>query len=89
MSPNPRPRRRRIRIGHVPVDVVTMTETVDDIEAMIASGEGGSVFTPNVDHVVLADDNERLRQAYQTVSLAIADGMPILWAAWLLGVPLP
>ena len=73
----------------MPVDVVTMAETVDDIEEMITSGAGGSVFTPNVDHVVLADEDERLRQAYQTVSLSIADGMPILWAARLLGVPLP
>jgi N-acetylglucosaminyldiphosphoundecaprenol N-acetyl-beta-D-mannosaminyltransferase len=82
-------RRRRIRIGHVPVDVVTMQDTLDDIEAMIASGRGGSVFTPNVDHVVLADENERLRRAYQGVSLSIADGMPILWASRLLRDPLP
>jgi N-acetylglucosaminyldiphosphoundecaprenol N-acetyl-beta-D-mannosaminyltransferase len=83
------PNRRRIHIGHVPVDAVTMDQTVDDIEAMITSGEGGSVFTPNVDHVVLADEDEQLRHAYETVSLSIPDGMPILWASRLLGTPLP
>jgi len=87
MTPPPK-RRTRIRLGHVPIDVVTMAETLDDIEAMITSGTGGMVFTPNVDHVVLADENVRLREAYQDVTLSLADGMPILWASSLLRLPL-
>ena len=66
-----------------------MAETVNDIEAMITSGEGGSVFTPNVNHVVLVDEDDRLRRAYENVSLSIADGMPIVWSSRLLGVPVP
>jgi N-acetylglucosaminyldiphosphoundecaprenol N-acetyl-beta-D-mannosaminyltransferase len=55
----------------------------------VAAGEGGAVFTPNVDHVVLAHENPRLREAYARSSLSLADGMPLLWTARALGTPLP
>jgi N-acetylglucosaminyldiphosphoundecaprenol N-acetyl-beta-D-mannosaminyltransferase len=80
---------RRLRIGHLLVDEVSFAETLDAVAAMVESGKGGSVFTPNVDHVVMAEHDERFRQAYADASLCIPDGMPILWAARLLGAPLP
>ncbi len=73
----------------MPVDSVTMAQAVDAIQLLITSGAGGSVFTPNVDHVVLAEGNPRLRRAYENVSLSLADGMPILWASRILRQPLP
>jgi N-acetylglucosaminyldiphosphoundecaprenol N-acetyl-beta-D-mannosaminyltransferase len=79
----------RFRLGHLHVDEVTFGETLDAIATMISRGEGGSVFTPNVDHVVMAEHDERFRRAYASASLCIADGMPILWAARLLRAPLP
>jgi N-acetylglucosaminyldiphosphoundecaprenol N-acetyl-beta-D-mannosaminyltransferase len=80
---------RRLRLGHLHVDEVTFGQALDAIAAMIASGRGGAVFTPNVDHVVMADHDERFRRAYEGAALSLADGMPILWAARLLGAPLP
>jgi N-acetylglucosaminyldiphosphoundecaprenol N-acetyl-beta-D-mannosaminyltransferase len=80
---------RRIRLGGLPIDHLTFSQALDAIAAMIAAGEGGSVFTPNVDHVVMAAHDERFRVAYEAASLCLADGMPVLWAARLLGVPLP
>jgi N-acetylglucosaminyldiphosphoundecaprenol N-acetyl-beta-D-mannosaminyltransferase len=59
------------------------------VEQLVALGEGGAVFTPNVDHVVLADEDAGLRDSYSRVNLSLADGMPMLWAARLLGKPLP
>ncbi|MDB4993208.1 MAG: glycosyl transferase, WecB/TagA/CpsF family [Myxococcaceae bacterium] len=79
----------RLRIGKLVVDSVTFEEALAATIAMWKSGRGGSVFTPNVDHTVLVDDNERFARAYERVGLSIADGMPILWAARLLGYPLP
>jgi N-acetylglucosaminyldiphosphoundecaprenol N-acetyl-beta-D-mannosaminyltransferase len=80
--------RGRFQLGHLHVDDITFAETLDAIAAMVSQGEGGSVFTPNVDHVVMAEHDERFRHAYASASLCIADGMPILWAARLLGAPL-
>jgi N-acetylglucosaminyldiphosphoundecaprenol N-acetyl-beta-D-mannosaminyltransferase len=47
------------------------------------------VFTPNVDHIVLADENERFRRAYGAADLSLVDGMPVLWASHLVGPALP
>ena len=80
---------RRIELGPVPVDAVTFTTALDRIEDLVCAGQGGAVFTPNVDHVVLAHENPRMREAYARASLSLADGMPLLWTARALGTPLP
>jgi N-acetylglucosaminyldiphosphoundecaprenol N-acetyl-beta-D-mannosaminyltransferase len=79
----------RVRVGGVPVDRLTMTEAVDAIEDLVRAGRGGSVFTPNVDHIVQCQDDALLRAAYEAVSLSLADGMPVVWASRLLGRALP
>ena len=47
------------------------------------------MFTPNVDHVVLAEQDQRFRSAYEQVSLSLVDGTPVLWASRILGRSLP
>ncbi len=79
----------RFHLGHVPVDRVTFDGALAAISAMVTSGSGGAVFTPNVDHVVLAEEDEDFRRAYADVDLAVADGMPIVWASHMLGVKVP
>ena len=44
-----------LRIGRIRVDAVTQAEAIDVIDMLIAQGEGGRVYTPNIDHVVMAD----------------------------------
>jgi N-acetylglucosaminyldiphosphoundecaprenol N-acetyl-beta-D-mannosaminyltransferase len=78
-----------LRLGPVRVDPVTLREALHSVEELVARGEGGAVFTPNIDHVVLADENPRMRAAYARVSLSLADGVPLLWASRLLRQPLP
>ncbi len=78
-----------LKLGPVRVDAVTMEGALDAVEALVSGGEGGAVFTPNVDHVVVADENPRMRAAYARASLSLADGMPLLWASRLMGQPLP
>ncbi|MGH7270426.1 MAG: WecB/TagA/CpsF family glycosyltransferase [Polyangiaceae bacterium] len=80
---------RRLALGPVPVDAVTLDEALGEVERIVASGEGGAVFTPNVDHVVLASGNARMQSAYARATLSIPDGMPIVWASRLLGEPVP
>jgi N-acetylglucosaminyldiphosphoundecaprenol N-acetyl-beta-D-mannosaminyltransferase len=82
-------RPRRVRLGQVPIDSLTFAEAIDAIDALIARGKGGTVFTPNVDHVVQAEENERFRDAYAAAALSLVDGMPVLWASRLIGSPLP
>jgi len=79
----------RVRIGELEIDPLTFEQALDAIVALVRRGEGGTVFTPNVDHVVQVEDDERLRAAYRDASLSLVDGMPVLWAARLLGRRLP
>lgn len=85
----PVPARRRLRIGHLEVDVLGLEEALAAIEALVDARRGGVVFTPNVDHVVKAERDAELRAAYAAADLALADGMPLVWASRLLGTPLP
>ena len=80
---------RRLAFGPVPIDSVTMAEALDEVERMVMAGEGGAVFTPNVDHIVIASENPRMRAAYARASLSIVDGTPVVWASQLFDVPLP
>jgi N-acetylglucosaminyldiphosphoundecaprenol N-acetyl-beta-D-mannosaminyltransferase len=81
--------RGRVRIGELWMDALTFAEALDEIAALVAAGRGGSVLTPNVDHIVTAESHAGLREAYRRASLSLVDGMPVLWAARLLGTPLP
>lgn len=76
-------------MGDVWVDVLDSRSALAAVERLVDAGQGGSVFTPNVDHVVKASRNPAFRDAYSRVSLSLADGMPLIWASHLLGCPLP
>jgi N-acetylglucosaminyldiphosphoundecaprenol N-acetyl-beta-D-mannosaminyltransferase len=79
----------RVRIGKVWIDALSFDGALDAIEALVEGGQGGSVFTPNVDHIVTAEDNAPFQAAYLEASLSLADGQPLLWAARWLRTPLP
>jgi N-acetylglucosaminyldiphosphoundecaprenol N-acetyl-beta-D-mannosaminyltransferase len=81
--------RNRVRIGQLPVDSVTFDEALGKIAELVDRGNGGAVFTPNVDHVVKAEKHVEFRRAYSRADLCLADGMPIVWASRLLGSSIP
>src|SRR5215471_3735489 len=79
----------RLRIGQVWIDNLNFDQALSEIERLVDSRRGGFIFTPNVDHVVLAETDVEFRNAYQAASLSLADGQPLIWTSRLLGVPLP
>src|SRR5260370_10958235 len=79
----------RLRLGQIPIDRLTFAEALDAIEGLIRAGRGGTVFTPNVDHVVLAEQDELFRSAYRETDLSLVDGVPVVWASRLFGPRLP
>ena len=79
----------RVRIGQLPIDVVDFAGALDAIDRLVRAGNGGTVFTPNVDHVVMAEHDLRFRAAYAEAALSLVDGVPVLWASRLLRTPLP
>jgi N-acetylglucosaminyldiphosphoundecaprenol N-acetyl-beta-D-mannosaminyltransferase len=78
-----------MQVGRLSFDRLTFAEALTEIAALVDRGRGGIVFTPNVDHVVMARDSAALRRAYAAADLSLADGQPVVWASHLLGEPLP
>lgn len=76
---------RRVKIGNVPVDAVTFEEAVQ----AIAELRHGTVFTPNVDHVVTAERDRRFAAAYARATLSLPDGFPLVALSRLSRTPLP
>lgn len=81
----------RIRLFGVTIDAVQMRDAVDRVFDWIDARDGACryVVTPNVDHTVMLKENGRLREVYQHAAMVLADGLPVVLAARLLGRPLP
>lgn len=79
----------RVRVGALALDVLDKPAAIDAIVRLVRDGRGGTVFTPNVDHIVQAEHDSVFREAYLRTDLSLVDGTPVLWAARLLGTPLP
>jgi N-acetylglucosaminyldiphosphoundecaprenol N-acetyl-beta-D-mannosaminyltransferase len=80
---------KRVRVGSLEVDALNRSEALDAIVRLVREGRGGTVYTPNVDHIVQAEHDEAFRAVYDRATLSLVDGTPVLWAARLLGTPLP
>lgn len=84
--------RKSLIMLSVPVDDLTMDRALSRIEEFIASGRASGrshqVATVNADFVVNALHDPELRHILQAADMATADGMPLVWGARLLGVPL-
>lgn len=91
-TPKPTPfttGRPRLHIGQLAIDQLTFEDAVQQIGRLVDLHQGGYVFTANVDHVVLAEDNAQFREAYSRAAISVVDGMPIVWASKAMDVTLP
>ena len=80
---------KRIRLGQIYAHEVTFSEALSCIGDLIEQGKGGFVVTPNVDHVMQAEDSEALRDAYRDASLSLVDGKPLVWLSHFMGHACP
>ncbi|MDZ7630062.1 MAG: WecB/TagA/CpsF family glycosyltransferase [Gemmatimonadaceae bacterium] len=85
----PAPVRHQVRFGRLWVDALAFDDAIEAVRQLVASRKGGAIFTPNVDHVVMADEHMGLRRAYRRAALSLADGMPLVWTSRILGLQIP
>jgi len=85
----PRCVRQRVRIGKIDIDPLRFHEVLDIIDELVSRGRGGAIFTPNINHIVEAESNHAFQVAYRRTTLAVADGMPLIWLSQLIRSPLP
>lgn len=77
----------RFALGHARIHRSGFEEVVEQVVALAGRGAPSLVVTPNADQVVNLEHDEALRAAYARADLVVADGMPVVWAAALLGTP--
>lgn len=79
----------RVELSGVAIDRVTEAEAVATILRGVDEGRGGFVATPNLDHLRQVARDPQLAVLFERADLVVADGMPLIWAARLVGRPLP
>jgi N-acetylglucosaminyldiphosphoundecaprenol N-acetyl-beta-D-mannosaminyltransferase len=83
--PQPAARVRARSILGVPVAIIDYAETIEVMDGLVSSGERGYVCVAPVHAVMVAQDDEEMLGALRGSTLVVPDGMPLVWAANLLG----
>jgi len=71
----------------LPFDALDMQQTVDLLLARAGSGERSFFSTPNLNFLITSQQDPAFRDSVLRSSLSLADGMPVVWLAKLLGLP--
>ncbi|RKT53974.1 WecB/TagA/CpsF family glycosyltransferase [Saccharothrix australiensis] len=79
----------RVRVGAVDVWSVRESGVAEHVARSWRRGEGGAIVTANVDIVRAATRAPELAALVAESDLVVADGMPVVWAGRLAGVPVP
>jgi N-acetylglucosaminyldiphosphoundecaprenol N-acetyl-beta-D-mannosaminyltransferase len=79
---------KRITLMGCQIDNLSMDETLCKVEGLIRSGQPHQHVVVNVDKLVKASRDPELRRIINNCALVNVDGVPVLWAARLLGKPL-
>ena len=69
----------------IPVAMTDYAETMDVMDGLIARGERGWVCAVAVHAVMVAQRDAEMRRALIDSTLTVPDGMPLVWAANMLG----
>jgi N-acetylglucosaminyldiphosphoundecaprenol N-acetyl-beta-D-mannosaminyltransferase len=81
-------RLRRIAILGVPIDNLSMDETIEAMDRLIESDGFHQVATANVDFLMKAIGDDELMDILHRCDLVLPDGMPLVWASRFMGTPL-
>ncbi|QFZ18018.1 WecB/TagA/CpsF family glycosyltransferase [Saccharothrix syringae] len=79
----------RVRVGAVDVWAVAETGVAEHVAGAWRRAEGGAIVTANVDIVRAATRDPALAALIAGSEVVVADGMPVVWAGRLAGVPVP
>jgi N-acetylglucosaminyldiphosphoundecaprenol N-acetyl-beta-D-mannosaminyltransferase len=78
-----------IELYGVRIHALRSAEVIEHVLAELAAGRGGWIVTPNLDHLRRLVHEPDFRALCAQADLAVADGMPLVWASRLQRTPLP
>lgn len=73
----------------LPFDAVSMAQAQAEVSDAIRSQRRCFLSTPNLNFLMASQSDTGFRDSVIRSDLSVADGMPIIWMARLLGLPLP
>ncbi len=71
------------------IHAITERTCVAHVMDELQNGRGGSIVTPNLDHLRRLRGDGAFRAICESADLVVADGMPLVWASRLQRTPLP
>ncbi len=83
------PAQTRVNVWGVPFAPLTTDQTLDAVDALIASKQPHYFITANLNYVMFSAENPELQQVNEEAAFIVADGMPMVWASRRLDTPLP
>jgi N-acetylglucosaminyldiphosphoundecaprenol N-acetyl-beta-D-mannosaminyltransferase len=72
----------------IPIDGIEMPAVLGTIDAAAESGKPFVLSTPNLNFLVTSQTDPEFRESLLLSDLCLPDGMPIIWIARLLGIPI-
>jgi N-acetylglucosaminyldiphosphoundecaprenol N-acetyl-beta-D-mannosaminyltransferase len=72
----------------LPFDAIGMREVLRRIESAAPGQTPFLIATPNLNSLVISELDRDFRELLLLSDLCTADGMPIIWIAWLIGIPI-
>jgi N-acetylglucosaminyldiphosphoundecaprenol N-acetyl-beta-D-mannosaminyltransferase len=81
--------RQRVDLAGILIDQVDVGRAIERIGCFARSGGAHQLVTVNVDFLRIAERNPEFRATINQADLAVADGMPLVWASRLMRQPLP
>jgi N-acetylglucosaminyldiphosphoundecaprenol N-acetyl-beta-D-mannosaminyltransferase len=78
-----------VPVGAVSVMAMSETEVTQHVSRSWLRGHGGSIVTVNVDILRSASRDPDLAALVDAAEIVVADGMPVVWAAAMSGMPVP
>jgi len=80
---------KKINFLNIPIDAITMRETLERVEKAITSNQQIHHTVVNAGKIVLMQKDKELEKSVVEADIINADGQAIVWAANLLGQKLP
>jgi N-acetylglucosaminyldiphosphoundecaprenol N-acetyl-beta-D-mannosaminyltransferase len=80
---------RSVELLGMPLACVDEDGLLDHLFGALREGRGGWLITANLDFLRRYTKEPNMRELYAQADVMVADGMPLVWAAQLMGEPLP
>jgi len=73
----------------LPFDAIDMQQAIASVRQSADAKSPYFISTPNLNFLITSQSDPDFRRSVINSELSIADGMPLIWVARLLGIPLP